>query len=107
MTQEDIEQFLRMPPPLWPARCGAFAMVWRVLLVVLKSSLAVALFEFLNPVAGAIGLQLTFVTTAAAAISRVTVMPYREAEVVFLLAVAVVMSQMVRILWDLITGWGV
>lgn len=79
-------------------------MTWRILLVLVKSAVVVALFEFLHPVADAIGLQLNFVSAVATAISRATAIPYREAEALFLLAVVVTLSQITRIIWDLITG---
>ena len=79
-------------------------MVWRVLLVLLKSALMVALFEFVRPVADAIGLQLAFVDTVVAAISRATALPHWETEILFLLALTVMLSQIARIFWDLITG---
>ena len=79
-------------------------MAWRILVVLLKSAVAVALFEFLSPVAEVIGLQMTFIGTVAEAISRATAIPYREAEILFLLALAVTLSQITRIVWDLITG---
>jgi len=40
-------------------------MVWRILLVLLKSALIVAVFEFFRPVADVIGVQFTFVATVA------------------------------------------
>ena len=79
-------------------------MVWRVLLVIFKSALMVVLFEFVRPVADVIGLQLAFVDTVAEAISRATALPHWEAEILFLLALAVSLSQIARIFWDLITG---
>jgi hypothetical protein len=81
--------------------------MWRILLVLFKSAIAVALFEFLHPVAEAVGVQLTFVGTAAAAISQAAHIPYQEAEILFLLAVAVTLSQVARVVWELITGWGI
>jgi hypothetical protein len=83
---------------------GALPMIWRILLVVLKSALIVAAFEFFRPVADAIGLQLTFVSTVAGAISQAARIPNWEAEILFLLAVAFAVTQITRIFWDLITG---
>jgi len=79
-------------------------MVWRILFILLKSALMVALFEFVRPVADVIGLQPAFVDAVAGAISRATALPHWEAEILFLLALAVMLSQIARIVWDLITG---
>jgi hypothetical protein len=79
-------------------------MAWRILLVLFKSAVMVALFEFLSPVADAIGLQLYFIATVSKAISHATAIPFREAEIVFLLALAATVLEVGRIVWDLITG---
>jgi hypothetical protein len=79
-------------------------MAWRLLLVLFKSVAMVALFEFLSPVADAIGLQLDFITTVSKAISHATALPFREAEILFLLALATTLLEIGRIVWDLITG---
>ena len=79
-------------------------MFWRILLVLLKSALIVALFEFLSPVVDAIGLQFNFIATVSKAISQATAIPFKEAEIVFLLALAATVLEIGRVAWDLITG---
>jgi hypothetical protein len=79
-------------------------LVWRIVLVLFKSALMVALFELLSPVADAIGLQFQFIATVASALSHATAMPYREAEVLFLFLLATTSLEIGRFLWDLITG---
>ena len=79
-------------------------MAWRILVVLLKSVLLVTVFEFFRPVADAIGLQFTFVATIAGAISQATRIPQWQAEIVFLLSLAITLTQIARIFWDLITG---
>jgi hypothetical protein len=79
-------------------------MAWRLLLVLFKSAAMVALFEFLSPVADAIGLQLDSIATVSKTISNATAIPFREAEILFLLALAATLLEIGRIVWDLITG---
>lgn len=79
-------------------------MLVRSLFVLLKSAITVAFLEFLSPVGGAIGLQVRFVATVAAAISQATTLPYKEAEVLFLLVLVIVLSEMARAVWNVITG---
>ena len=86
-------------------RWGAvLLMAWRLLLVLFKSVAMVALFKFLSPVADAIGLQLDFIATVSKAISNATAIPVREAEILFLLALAATLLEIGRVVWDLITG---
>jgi hypothetical protein len=68
------------------------------------SAVMVTLFEFLSPVADAIGLQLDFIATVSKAISQATAIPFREAEILFLLALAAMLLEIGRIVWDLITS---
>ena len=79
-------------------------MLWRILLVLLKSALMVALFELVSPVAEAIGLRLAFVGPVAEALSRAAAIPYREAKTLFLLVLATTLLRIPKIVWDLITG---
>ena len=79
-------------------------MAWRLLLVLLKSAAMVALFEFLSPVADVIGFQLDFIATVSKAISNATAIPAREAEILFLLALAALLPEIGSFVWDLITG---
>jgi hypothetical protein len=79
-------------------------MLWRILLVLLKSGLTVALFEVVRPIAEAVGVQLSLVATIAKAISSATAIPYREAEVLFLLVFAATMLEIARIVRDLLTS---
>ena len=76
----------------------------RSIFVLLKSAMMVALLEFLSPVGEAIGLRLRFVATAATAISQVTDLPYKEAEVLFLLVFVIVLSEIARAVRSVITG---
>jgi hypothetical protein len=64
----------------------------------------VAFLEFLSPVGEAIGLRMRFVATVAAAISQVTALSYKEAEVFFLVVLVIVLSEMARTIWNVITG---
>ena len=70
-------------------------MVRRILPVVFKSALIVALFELLGPVADAIGLRLNL-EAIAIAISHATAMPYRVAEVFFLFLLVAVVLELAR-----------
>ena len=79
-------------------------MLWRILLVLFKSAVMVALFKLLSPMAEAIGLQLSFIDPIAREISYATSLPYRESEVLLLLVLATALLEVPRILWDLITG---
>ena len=79
-------------------------MAWRLVLVLFKSVAMVTMFKFLTPVADAIGLQLDFVATVSKAISNATAIPVREAEILFLLALAAMLLEIGGIVWDLITG---
>ena len=79
-------------------------MMWRIFLALLKSAVMVALFEFFSPVAEAIGLQFTLIATISRAISQAAAIPYRDAEILFLLALATTVSQIVKVIWDLVTA---
>ena len=79
-------------------------MLWRLLFILLKSALMVALFELVSPVAEAVGLQLQFVARVAGAVSHFTAMPYKEAEVLFLFLLATTILEVGRFLWDLAIG---
>ena len=79
-------------------------MVWRLLFILFKSAVMVALFELLSPVADAIGLQFQFVATVAGAVSHFTAMPYKEAEVLLLFLLATTILEVGRFLWDLAIG---
>ena len=78
-------------------------MVFRILLFVLKSALMVAFLEFLRPVADVIGLQLSFISAVAGAISRLTAIPYRESEILFLFVLTTTLWGIGRAVWALIT----
>ena len=60
-------------------------MFWRILLVLVKSGLTVALFEALRPIVEALGVQFSLVSSVSRAISNATAIPVREAEILFLL----------------------
>ena len=74
----------------------------RSLFVLLKSALMVAFLELLSPVGNATGLKVRFVATVATAISRATTLPFREAEVLFLLILVIALSEMGRAVWNVI-----
>ena len=76
----------------------------RSLFVLLKSAIMVAFLEFLSPAGEAIGLQVRFVATVATAISQATTLPYKEADVVFLLVLVIALSEMARAVWNVVTG---
>ena len=76
----------------------------RSLFVLLKSAIMVAFLEFLSPVGEAIGLRVRFVATVATAISQVTDLPHKEAEVLFLLVLVIVLSEIARAVRSVITG---
>jgi hypothetical protein len=77
-------------------------MLWRTLLLVLKSAAMVALFEFLRPVADSVGLRLEFMDSLTRAISNGINVPYGYAELVvpFLLATMLVMIS--KAVWSLV-----
>lgn len=79
-------------------------MVWRILLVLFKSALAVALLELMAPFGDAVGLHLTFVPTVARAISHAAAIPYREAELLFLFALATALLEGADFCWRVIVG---
>ena len=79
-------------------------MFWRILVVITKSAVMVALLELLSPAAEAIGLQFRFIARMASAISHATAMPYREAEVLFLFFLATALLETTEFVWGLITG---
>ena len=79
-------------------------MIWRILPLLLKSALMVALFELLGPVADAIGVQFGLVARIAGAISHATALSYREAETLFLFVLATTLLEAARYFWDVITG---
>ena len=60
-------------------------MLWRIVLIFLKSGMTVALFEALRPIVEGLGVQLSLVSSVSRAISNATSIPVREAEVLFLL----------------------
>jgi hypothetical protein len=79
-------------------------MFWRILLVLLKSSVMVTMFEFLSPIADAVGLQLSFIARISGAISHATAVPYRDSEIVVVFLLSAMLLEISRIFWDLITA---
>jgi hypothetical protein len=79
-------------------------MAWRLLLLLCKSALVVALLELLSPVASAIGLQLPFLDTMATAVAHSTALPYREAEALFLFVLVTTLLEVTQFLWALLVG---
>ena len=81
-------------------------MLWRIVLLVAKSALMVALFDLMSPVADAVGLQLTFIATASRAISQVTAMSYNEAQTLLLFLLATTILEIGRFVWEMIARYG-
>jgi hypothetical protein len=79
-------------------------MFWRLLVVLTKSALMVAVLELLSPAAEAVGLQFRFLVKVASAISHTTALPYKEAEVLFLFFLATAILETAEFVWGLITG---
>jgi hypothetical protein len=78
-------------------------MFLRILLVLLKSSVMVTMFEFLNPIAEAMGLQLNFIARIAGAISHATAVPHRGSEIVVVFLFSAALLEISSVFWDLIT----
>jgi hypothetical protein len=76
-------------------------MLLRILLLVMKSALMVALFDLISPVTDAIGFQLTFIATASRALSQATAMSYKEAQTLFLFLLATTILEIGRFVWEL------
>lgn len=81
-------------------------MFWRILLLVAKSALMVALFDLMSPVADAVGLQFTWIAAASQAVSQATAMSYNEAQTLFLFLLATTILEFGRFLWEMITRYG-
>jgi len=79
-------------------------MVWRLVFLLFKSALMVALFRLLSPVADAVGLQFQFVDSVARSVSHFTAMPYAEAEILFLFLLATTILEGIRFVWDVTVG---
>ena len=79
-------------------------MIWRLLFLLFKSALMVAMFKLLAPAAEAVGLQFHFVDSVAQAVSHFTAMPYQEAEILFLFLAATTILELGSFLWDLAVG---
>ena len=79
-------------------------MFLRILLVLLKSSVMVTMFEFLSPIADAVGLQLNFIARIAGAISHATAVPHRDAEIVVVFLLSATLLEISKVFWDLITA---
>jgi hypothetical protein len=82
---------------------GVFLMFLRILLVLLKSSVMVTMFEFLSPIADAMGLQLNFIARIAGAISHATTLPKRGSEIVVVFLLSATLLEISKVFWDLIT----
>jgi len=78
-------------------------MAWRLLLVILKSALLMALIEVLRPVPDSIGLHVSLIPPIARAISQATALPYTESELLFLVALARTLVKIAKPVWDIIT----
>jgi hypothetical protein len=64
----------------------------------------VTMFEFLSPIADAIGLQLNFIARIAGAISHAAAVPYRDSEIVVVFLLSATLLEISRVFWDLITA---
>lgn len=80
-------------------------MFWRILLLVAKSALMVALFDLMSPVADTVGLQLTWIAAASRALSQATAMSYNEAQTLFLFLLATTVLEFGRFVWEMITRY--
>ncbi len=80
-------------------------MLWRILLLVAKSALMVALFDLMSPVADAVGLQFTWIAAASQALSQTTAMSYKEAQTLFLFLLATTTLEFGRFVWEMITRY--
>jgi predicted membrane channel-forming protein YqfA (hemolysin III family) len=78
-------------------------MFLRILLVLLKSSVMATMFEFLSPIADAMGLQLNLIARIAGAISHATTMPQRDSEIVVVFLLSATLLEISSVFWDLIT----
>jgi hypothetical protein len=78
-------------------------MFLRILLVLLKSSVMVTMFEFLSPIADAMGVQLNFIARIAGAISHATAVPHRDSEIAVVFLLSATLLEISRVFWDLIT----
>lgn len=80
-------------------------MFWRILLLVAKSALMVALFDLMSPVADAVGIQFTWIAAASRAVSQATAMSYTEAQTLFLFLLATTILEFGRFVWEMITRY--
>ena len=79
-------------------------MVWRLLFLLLKSALMVAMFKLLSPAADAVGLQFHFVDSVASSVSHFTALPYQEVEILLLFLLATTILELGSFLWNLAVG---
>ena len=79
-------------------------MVLRVLFILFKSALMVALFKLLSPAAEAVGLQFHFVDSVARTFSHFAGMSYEEAEILFLFLLATTTLELGSFIWDRTIG---
>lgn len=79
-------------------RRGA-GMAWRLLLLLCKSALVVALLELLSPVAAAVGLRFPLIDTMAAALTRSTALSHGQAEALFLFVLVMALLEAAQFLW--------
>lgn len=77
-------------------------MAWRLLLLLCKSALLVALLELLSPFASDLGLRFPFLDTMAGAIAQSTALPYPEAQVLFLFVLAMASLEVADFVWTLL-----
>jgi hypothetical protein len=63
----------------------------------------VTMFEFLSPIADAMGVQLNFIARIAGAISHATAVPRRDSEIVVVFLLSATLLEISRVCWDLIT----
>ena len=61
------------------------------------------MFEFLSPIADAMGLQLNLIARIARAISHATAVPYRDSEIFVVFLLSATLLEISRVFWDLIT----
>lgn len=79
-------------------------MAWRLLLLLCKSALVVALLELLSPVAEAVGLQFPFIHSMAAALTHSTALSYGQAETLFLFVLVTALLEVGQFVWAVLVG---
>ena len=83
---------------------GDVGMAWRLILLLCKSALVVALLELLSPVADAVGLQFPWIDTMATALTRSAALSHGQAETLFLFVLVTTLLEVGQFVWALLVG---